>query len=417
MNARDLCADLDGLMPGLEELYRDLHAHPELSMQEKRTAAEVARRLAGLGWEVTAGVGGTGVVGVLRNGDGPVVMLRADMDALPVRETTGLPYASTATAVDPEGRPVPVMHACGHDMHVTCLLGAAALFAGQRAGWRGTLVAVFQPAEETGAGARAMIDDGFPSRFPAPDVVLGQHVDPRPAGTIGTRPGTLMAAADSLTIRLFGRGSHGSQPQSGIDPVVMAAALVLRLQTIVSREIPPAETAVVTVGSIQAGSKENIIPGEAELKVNIRTFAEPVRARVLAAVERIARAEAAASGATMEPEFSPIHAFPLTRNDPAATARVTAALEDFLGGDRVREIEPKTGSEDFGLFGTAAGAPSVFWFFGGGDPGAYAAAEAAGRVAEDVPTNHSPRFAPVIQPTLTTGVQALVAAALDWLHP
>ncbi|MGH3097689.1 MAG: amidohydrolase [Streptosporangiales bacterium] len=402
----DLHAGLDALLPDLEELYRDLHAHPELSMQETRTADTAARRLADQGWEVTTQVGSTGVVGVLRNGTGPTVVLRADMDGLPVHEETGLPYASEHTGN---------MHACGHDMHVSCLLGAAALFAARQDAWRGTLIVAFQPAEETSQGAQTMLDDGFLDRFPKPDVVLGQHVDNHPAGSVAVRPGVFMAAADSLRIQLFGRGGHGSRPQATVDPIVLAAAVVLRLQTIVAREVPPNETAVVTVGSLHSGTKENIIPDEAELKVNVRTFTEPVRAQVLAAIERIAEAESAAAGSPKKPEISPIHSFPLTRNAPEETERVAGVLGDLLGSEQVLRIDPKTGSEDFGRFGTAAGVPSVFWFFGGADPDAYAAAETAGRLAEDVPGNHSSRFAPVIQPTLRTGVRALVAAAGSWL--
>src|SRR4051795_12198339 len=232
-------ARLDGMMAGLEELYRDVHAHPELSMQERRTAAKAAERLQAAGYVVTIGVGGTGVVGLLANGDGPTVMLRADMDALPIREATGLPYASTATATDPSGDEVGVMHACGHDMHVTWLAGATALLAGARDTWHGTVLAVFQPAEETAQGAQAMIDDGLFDRFPKPEVILGQHVMPAPAGALGYRRGTTQPAANSLEVRLFGRGAHGSMPESSVDPVVMAAATVLRLQTIVSREVAP----------------------------------------------------------------------------------------------------------------------------------------------------------------------------------
>lgn len=417
MTKADLWAGLDLLLPELEELYRDLHAHPELSMQEVRTATEVARRLHLSGWDVTTGVGGTGVVGVLHNGEGPVVMLRADMDALPVREATGLAYASEATGVDYEGRTVPVMHACGHDMHVSCLVGAAAWFAGHTECWRGTLMAVFQPGEETAEGAQAMLDDGFLARFPKPDVVLGQHVDSRPVGTVGVRPGVTMAAAESLRIRLFGRGGHGSRPQSTIDPVVMASAVVLRLQTIVSRETAPADAAVVTVGSIHGGTKENIIPDEAELKVNVRTFSEAVRERVLAAIERVVTAEVAASGAPRDPEISPIHTFPLTCNEPAETARVSAALRDLLGENKVTEIEPKMGSEDFGRFGAAADVPSVFWFLGSTDDEIFNAAESSGRLTEDIPGNHSPRFAPTVASTLAAGVRTLAGAALVYLDP
>src|SRR5690349_6757309 len=267
----------DGIADGLEELYQDVHAHPELAMQEHRTAGKAAERLEAAGFDVTRGVGSTGVVGLLANGDGPTVMLRADMDALPVKEDTGLPYASTVTATDPDGAEVPVMHACGHDMHVTWLAGATALLADTRDAWTGTVMAVFQPAEETAQGAQGMIDDGLFDRFPKPEVILGQHVMPAPAGAIGYRPGTTQAAADSLEVRLFGRGAHGSMPESSVDPVVMAAATVLRLQTIVSREVAASEAAVVTIGALQAGTKDNVIPDEALLKLNVRTFDEGVR--------------------------------------------------------------------------------------------------------------------------------------------
>src|SRR6185437_14786052 len=288
----NVLANLDGLLPELESAYKDLHSHPELSMQENRTARIVADRLRAAGYEVTTGIGKTGVVGLLRNGDGPTIMLRADMDALPVKEATGLSYASRATATDAEGKTVPVMHACGHDMHVTWLIGAADLFARTRDAWRGTLMPVFQPAEETAAGAQAMIDDGLFKRFPKPDAVLGQHVMVGSSGVLSSRAGVVTSAGDSLQIRMFGRGAHGSMPQASIDPVVMAAATVLRLQTIVSREISPMEAAVVTVGSLQAGTKENVIPDEAVIKLNARTFDEGVRGRVLAAITRIVNAEA-----------------------------------------------------------------------------------------------------------------------------
>ncbi|GEJ55484.1 amidohydrolase [Anaeromyxobacter diazotrophicus] len=414
--APELLAPLDGLLPDLERLYTDLHAHPELSMQETRTAALAAERLRAAGYEVTAGVGKTGVVGVLRNGDGPTVMLRADMDALPVKELTGLPYASAATSTDREGKVVPVMHACGHDLHVTWLAGAAALFGRTRGGWRGTLLAVFQPAEEMAAGAQAMIDDGLFTRFPKPDVVLGQHVMVGAAGVLGWRAGVMTSAGDSLQLRLFGRGAHGSMPQASIDPVVMAAATVLRLQTIVSREVAATEAAVVTVGALQAGTKENVIPDEALIKLNVRTFDEGVRARVLAAIERIAKAEAAASGAPRPPEITPLDRYGSVRNDPEATHRVVAAFQRRFPPERVREVEPTSASEDFGCFGAGWHVPSVFWFVGGTDPETYRKAREAGRLGE-LPTNHNPRFAPVLHPTLRAGVEAAVAAAQAWLSP
>jgi amidohydrolase len=404
---RDLLLDLEGV-------YADIHAHPELSMQETRTAGVAAARLGAAGFDVTPGVGKTGVVGVLRNGDGPTLMLRADMDALPVREETGLPYASTQMATDGTGKHVPVMHACGHDMHVTWLIGAATVLAQTRDDWRGTLMPVFQPAEETGAGAQAMIDDGLLARFPKPDVVLGQHVMVGPAGTIGGRSGVITSAADSLQIRMFGRGAHGSMPQAAIDPVVMAAATVLRLQTIVSREIAATDAAVVTVGSLQAGTKENVIPDEAVIKLNVRTFDEGVRARVLAAITRIANAEAAASGAPKPPEITPIDRYSLVTNDPGATRRVVDAFKAYFPADRIRETGPTSASEDFGSFGVQWHAPSVFWFVGGTDPDVYAKAKQSARISE-LPTNHNPRFAPVVHPTLETGVAALVVASRAWL--
>ena len=412
--AEDILANLGTLLPQLKSLYTDIHAHPELSMQETRTADIAATRLRAAGFDVTTQVGKTGVVGLLRNGDGPTVMLRADMDALPVEEATGLAYASKATATDRDGKTVPVMHACGHDMHVTWLAGAAALFAQARDAWRGTLMAVFQPAEETAAGAQAMIDDGLFKRFPKPAVVLGQHVMSAPAGAIGWRSGVITSAADSMQIRMFGRGAHGSMPEASIDPVVMAASTVLRLQTIVSREVAASEAAVVTVGALQAGTKENVIPDEAVIKLNVRTFDEGVRKRVLAAIERIVHAEAAASGAPKPPEITPLDRYSLVTNDPDATSRVVSGFRQHFAADRIRETKPTSASEDFGSFGSEWGAPSVFWFVGGIDADVYAKAKSAGKLGE-IPTNHNPRFAPVLHPTLETGVEALVVAAQAWL--
>jgi amidohydrolase len=410
----DVLASLDGLLPDLETFYKDIHAHPELSMQETRTAGKAAERLRAAGFDVTTEVGKTGVVGLLRNGDGPVVMLRADMDALPVEEATGLPYASTATATDREGKTVPVMHACGHDMHVAWLAGAATLLAQARDAWRGTLMAVFQPAEETAEGAQAMIDDGLFTRFPKPAVVLGQHVMAQPAGAIGSRTGVITSAADSLQIRFFGRGAHGSMPQASIDPVVMGAATVMRLQTIVSREVAPTEAVVVTIGSLQAGTKENVIPDEALLKLNVRTFDEGVRERVLKAITRIAEAEAAASAAPRPPEITPLDRYALVRNDPDATQRVGDAFRQYFGEERVQQSQPASASEDFGSFGAEWQTSSVFWFVGGTDPDTYAKAKAANTLGE-IPTNHSPHFAPVIHPTLETGVETMVVATQAWL--
>lgn len=414
MPTDSLLAGVRELLPALRDVYRDIHSHPELSMQERRTASIAAEHLDSAGFDVTTGVGGTGVVGLLANGDGPTVMVRADMDALPVKEATGLPYASRATATDADGNQVPVMHACGHDMHVAWLIGATTLLARARGTWSGSLLAVFQPAEETAQGAQAMIDDGLFQRFPKPHVILGQHVMPGPAGEISYRAGTTQAAADSLEIRMFGRGAHGSMPESSVDPVVMAAATVLRLQTIVSREVAAAQAAVVTIGALQAGTKDNVIPDDALLKVNVRSFDQNVRRRVLDAIERIVNAEAAASGAPRPPQITTTEHYPLTTNDPDATARVAAALRGRFGDERVHELaSPVSASEDFGSFGTEWEVPSVFWYVGGTDPDEYRRAERAGRVADDIPTNHNPAFAPVIDPTLATGVQAIAAAALD----
>ncbi|MGX5659472.1 M20 family metallopeptidase [Castellaniella ginsengisoli] len=412
--AAAVLAHLAALLPDIEALYKDLHAHPELSMRETRTAGLAAERLRQAGYEVTAGVGGTGVVGLLRNGEGPTVMLRADMDALPIAEDTGLDYASTATETDAEGRTVPVSHMCGHDMHVAWLAGAATLLARTREAWQGTLMIVFQPGEETAQGARAMLDDGLLQRFPAPDIVLGQHVMVGPAGTVAGSAGPITSAADSLQIRLFGRGAHGSMPQASIDPVVMAASVVLRLQTVVSREVAATDAAVLTVGVLQAGTKENVIPDEAIIKLNVRTFDAGVRQHVLAAIERIVNAEAEASGAPRKPEITPLDRYPLNINDETASNRIAEAFRVHFSADRVRHTGPAPASEDFGCFGTAWQVPSVFWFVGGTDPAVHAQAKAAGKL-NDLPVNHSPKFAPVLHPTLETGVEAMVVGALAWL--
>ncbi|WP_116809772.1 amidohydrolase [Steroidobacter cummioxidans] len=399
-----LLAGLPDLLPMIEATYKDVHAHPELSMQEIRTAGIAARHLADNGYEVTTGVGKTGVVGLLRNGEGPIVMLRADMDALPIREASDAAYASTEASV---------AHACGHDMHVAWLMGASALFALARDTWKGTLIVLFQPGEETAQGARAMIDDGLFTRFPKPDIVLGQHVMVGPAGTVAGSAGPITSAADSLQIRLFGRGAHGSMPQASIDPVVMAASVVLRLQTIVSREVAATESAVITVGVLQAGTKENVIPDDALIKLNVRTFDAGVRKRVLAAIERIVNAEAQGSGATQAPEITPLDRYPLNMNDKAASDRVAAAFRAHFSAERVFHSGPAPASEDFGCFGAEWNVPSVYWFVGGTDPAIYAKAKEEGRVQE-LPVNHSPRFLPVLHPTLATGVEAMAAAALAW---
>ena len=409
-------SELDDLVA----LYRDLHAHPELAFAEHRTAGIVAGRLRSLGYQVTTGVGGTGVVAVLENEAGPAVLLRADMDALPVLEQTGLDYASTVRTKNAAGEEVPLMHACGHDMHVSCLLGAAAELAAQAAAgsWRGRLLLVFQPAEETGAGARAMVDDGLYERFGHPRVVLGQHVAPMPAGMLGVHPGPAFAAQDGLRVVLHGLGGHGSRPESAVDPVLMAAATVLRLQGIVSREVGAGDSAVVTVGAMRAGTAPNIIPAQAELLLSVRSFDERVRERVLTAIERIVRAEAAASGAPAEPEIETLSTFPAVVNDADACAKLAEVFNAGVGLSL--DPGPVTGSEDVGLLATAAGVPCGYWLVGGADPALFAGittVEEARAIVDKLPANHSPLFAPVVEPTLRTGIAALTAAARAWLAP
>jgi hippurate hydrolase len=403
------------LSSGLADFYRDLHRHPELSLEEHRSARLIAGALRPLGFEVTENVGGTGVVGLMRNGEGPVVMLRADFDALPVEELTGLPYASTARARGHDGGEVPVMHACGHDMHAACLLGAASMLARTPDTWSGTLLMVFQPAEELARGATDMLNDGLFRRFPVPGIVLGQHVGPLPAGMIGYGSGPLMAASDSVKVTLYGQGGHGSRPEAAVDPVLMAANVVNRLQGIVAREVSPAEAAVVTVGRLQAGTKDNIIPDTAELGINIRTYSRPTRDLVRAAVERVINGEAASSGAPRPPEITWINSAPLLISDPAATEATMAAFRAQFGDERLMPMPLVTASEDVGNFGEAAGVPTVFWFWGGLDTQTVLTAMAEGRL-DSLPGNHSPYFAPVVEPTLTTGIEALTVAARTWLR-
>lgn len=394
------------LLADLSALYEDLHAHPELSFAEVRTAGVLADRLEALGYEVTREVGRTGVVAILANGEGPTVLLRADIDALPVEEATGLPYASTE---------VGVAHACGHDMHAAWMIGVATLLARHREMWAGRVMIVIQPAEELGAGADAMVDDGLFERFGTPDVGLGQHVGPAPAGWVLHRAGPIMAGADALRVTLHGQGGHGAAPETSIDPVVLAASTVLKLQTVVSRSVAATDVAVVTVGTMHAGTKENIIPDRAELGLSIRTFDPAVREKVLAAVERIVHGEAHSAGAPREPEIETTASFPTLTNDVEATATVAAAFEAHFGSERTMEAPLVPASEDFGHFAARGGFPSTFWFVGGTDADAWGKAFAAGRLAEEVPSNHSPSFAPVQEPTLSTGIEAMVTAALCWL--
>jgi amidohydrolase len=405
---------LEAMLPEMEEIYKDVHSHPELSMQEKRTAQIAADYLGKYQWDVTTGIGGTGVVGLMKNGEGATVLLRADMDGLPITEATGLPYASTVKTKDEDGREVGVSHTCGHDFHVTWLMGAARLLAENKDQWSGTVLAVFQPGEEVGRGAKAMMDDGMTTRFPKPDIILGQHVMVGIAGHVGHRSGAILSGGDSLMVRMFGRGSHGSQPQNSIDPVIMAAATTMRLQTIVAREIDPDKSAVLTVGSLQAGTKENIIPDDATLKLNIRTFDEDVREHVISAVKRVCCAECQASNAPKEPEFSTLSYYPLTENDAQATARVAEAF-DAQVGNRSYETPRRSTSEDFSVFGREWKVPYVFWFVGGTDKNTFLEAK-KNKALNTIPSNHSPKFAPVLHPTLKTGFVTMITAAAAWLN-
>jgi amidohydrolase len=413
-SSADVLTRLSEIRPWLEDLYRDLHQHPELSHQEHRTAKLAADRLRDWGYDVHDGIGGTGVIGVLRNGDGPSVLMRADMDALPVEEATGLSYASAVRATDAAGEEVPVMHACGHDVHVSCLLGAAALLGDARQHWHGTAVVLFQPAEEVGDGARGMVDDGLAEAVPSIDVALAQHVLPAPAGYVATHRGAVLSAADSMRITVYGRGAHGSMPQAAVDPVVLAAMIVIRLQTIVSREVAASEAVVLTIGSIRSGSKSNVIGDHAVLELNLRTYDQSVRAAVLSAVKRIVAAECQASDSPKDPEFELYDSFPVTINDDAVTDRVSNAFADYFG-ERSQPMAAQSASEDFSDIPNALGVPYTYWGIGGIDEQQYRKAADAGRVAQEIPVNHSPTFAPVIQPTLDTGIQALVVAALAWL--
>jgi len=406
-------AGLDALYPSLDALYRDLHQHPELSLQEEKTAAKLAAQLRALGFDVTEHVGRHGVVGVLRNGKGPTIMVRTEMDALPVREQTKLPYASTVTVRDAAGTMVPVMHACGHDIHMASWVGAAALLSKARNEWQGTLVFVGQPGEEVLQGANLMVKDGLMTRFPKPDFVLGVHdTHLLPAGQVGVASGPSSAASNAVDITFYGKGGHGAAPHTTIDPLVIAARTVVTLQTIVAREIDPFDPAVVTVGTLHAGTKRNIISDEAKLELTVRSYKPEVQQHLLASIARIARGEAAAAGATREPTVSvdPLEASEVVFNDVALAARLSTALRRGFGDANVLPIPPISASEDFGVYGRVAGAPSIQLRIGAIEPGAFARAKAAGTI---LPSPHSPFFAPEREATIRSGVAALTYSVLD----
>ena len=398
--------EADDAYPAAYALYVDLHRNPELSGHESHTAATLAARLRSLGYVVTEHVGGTGIVAVLRNGTGPTVMLRTELDALPVEETTGLAYASKVHAKDDAGHDVAVGHMCGHDLHMSALVATAEIMAHSRDSWHGTLILIGQPAEETISGAAAMVKDGLFTRFPRPDVAVALHVgNELPAGKVGIVPGTFDSNADSLRITIFGRGGHGSAPHTAVDPIVIAARTILAWQTIPSREVKPGEMAVVTVGYIRAGTKNNIIPDEAELGLTVRTYKAEVRKQVLAAITRIATAESEAAAAPRPPAIEHYESADAVYNDPALAQRLRPVLESALGRDNVVINEPITASEDFSVF-VEQGIPGFYLQLGGADPGKYALARANGT---HLPSNHSPQFAPDVDPALHTAITAEVA--------
>jgi amidohydrolase len=405
--------EVESVYSDAHALYLDLHQNPELSAHETQTAAKLAARLRGSGYDVTEHVGGTGLVAILKNGAGPVIMLRTELDALPVEEKTGLPYASKVRSKDDAGRDVPVMHACGHDLHMAALLGTAEIMAHSKNTWHGTLMLIGQPAEETIAGAEGMLRDGLFTRFPKPDVAVALHVGNEfPAGVAAITPGVYNTNSDSVRITIYGKGGHGSMPQSAIDPIVIAARTILALQTIVSREIKPGEMAVVTVGYIQAGTKNNIIPDHAEMGLTIRTRKQEVRQQILAAIARIAKGEAAAAGAPREPSVERYEGTALVYNNPALAERLRAPLEAALGKDKVVTGEPITPSEDFSYF-VNQGVLGFYFSLGGADPEKFAAAKAAGT---QLPSNHSALFAPDVDPALHAGIAAEVAVLRNLLN-
>ena len=417
-------ADLEDRLPGVNELYFDLHKHPELSMQEHRTAGIVAKHLSNAGYEVTEGVGHTGVVGLFRNGVGPVVMIRGDMDALPVKEGTGIDYASEAIGTLSDGRSVPIMHACGHDTHTACLVATAEILAKNREAWQGTAFICAQPAEETAQGAEAMLHDGLFIKFPRPDICLGQHVMPLAAGMVGHNSGAVMTAAIDVDVRLFGRGGHGSSPQVTVDPVVMASSLIMKLQTIRSRELAGDVTAVITVGFVNSGLKNNVIPEEAQLGLNIRTQSMVVQQQILDSIRRMAEAEAEAFRAPKPPEITTSNSAPVTNNNELIDQRIRAVHKALFDPKHVVELPTLMTSEDFSQYGIPSRdhydgepIPYCYWLFGGHSQGLYDAAPGDTLMAKlsHLPSNHQPNFAPEPESTLRAGVTALTSAALAYL--
>ena len=402
--------EVAALEPELESLYRDLHEHPELAFHEQRTAAALAGRLKALGFDVTTQVGGTGLVAILRNGPGPVVMLRTELDALPIEEKTGLPFASKVKGVDAEGKVVPVAHACGHDLHMTGWLGAATIMAHRRAQWHGTLMLVGQPAEEIVRGAAAMLADGLFTRFPKPDFAISMHDEPSlPSGKVGFHSGFFRASSDSVDVTIFGRGGHGAKPQLTVDPIVLAARAILGIQTIVSRESDPLSPAVVTIGSIHGGTAGNVIPDEVRMLMSVRSYDENVRKHLLASIKRQLDAEAAAADAPSPPSIKVIAGTEAVYNDPQLTARLVGALRQNLGDESVLEMPAKMTSEDFSEYGRA-GVRAVLFHIGAVNPATLAS-------GAKVPDLHSPQWFPELEPTLRSLVAAEVVMLTDLLQP
>ncbi|KAL4949687.1 hypothetical protein BDW69DRAFT_202659 [Aspergillus filifer] len=398
-----------------ESIYRTLHRNPELSGQEKETSSLAASHLRKHNFDVHTNIGGYGVAGILRNGHGPTVLIRADMDALPLQEKTDLDYASHKVVQNKNGVQVPVMHACGHDTHVTAMMGAIELLSSARETWTGTLVVIFQPSEEELSGAQAMLKDGLYNLnlIPKPDVVLAQHVIRMKAGTVGIKSGRLLTATDAFEITIHGRGGHSSAPQSCIDPIVIGAAVITRLQSIVSREVTPGELAVVSCGCIQAGHAPNVIPDTCVIKLSVRSYDPKTREKLKSSIKRIVEAECAASGAERKPDIKHTLEAPATVNDEEITRKIKSSFQSFFG-EKLVDTEPTAASEDFSLLARAVGAPYVMWLFGGVDPEIWDGAVREYKV-DEIPGNHSPFFAPVVQPTIGTAVDAMALGALTFL--
>ena len=403
--------EVDSVFPDAHALYLDLHQHPELSSHEIETAAKVASHLRALGYQVTEQLGGTGVVAIMKNGSGPTIMLRTELDALPVEEKTGLPYASKVHTKDDSGNDVGVMHACGHDLHMATLIGTAAVMAHSKDTWQGTLMLIGQPAEETISGAKAMLADGLFTRFPKPDLGIALHDGNLPVGKVGVTPGFSSTNADSIRVTIYGKGGHGSAPQVAIDPILIAARTIVTLQSIVSREVRPGDAAVITVGYIHAGTKNNIIPDEATMGITVRTYKPEVRQHVLAAIDRVIKAEAEAAGAERMPLVEHYEATSALYNDPKLSEHLSATLAAALGKDNVIDTPPITASEDYSYF-INAGVPSFYFSLGAADPQKIAESKASGK---PLPGLHSALFAPVVEPALRTGITAEVAVLRELL--